>query len=170
MLHGTISDWLTIFTEKVIWKKSNGVPRRILVVTGPCNMHSVKMTLHLTGQSGGLNPACYIKSTHKVHYITCLEDIDSSTLSLTLVIDVGGRLTPSPGRFNPGYELAPTVQEDGLDPRTAQRVASRYTDWTNPDWIRSVRQTGHGTIIGRSVRAQQPVCMLQPTEHSPLLP
>ena len=57
--------------------------------------------------------------------------------------------TPRPGRFTPGKDSVPIVQDAGLgtragldgygksrlpqgfDPRTVQPVASRYTDWAN---------------------------------------
>ena len=70
----------------------------------------------------------------------------SSTLPSTSVLDGGGWSTPRHGRFTPGKEPVPIVQEAGwapgsvwtgaenlapypeFDPRTAQPVASRYTD------------------------------------------
>jgi hypothetical protein len=62
---------------------------------------------------------------------------------------VGEWSTPCPGRFTPGRDPVPTVQEawwvqdrsgqmwkisppPGFDPRTVQPVASRYTDWAIP--------------------------------------
>ena len=73
----------------------------------------------------------------------------SSTLSLTSALDVGGWSTPRPGRFTPGKNPVPIVQEagcapgpvwtgaenlpqPGFDPRTVQPVASRYTDCAMP--------------------------------------
>ena len=61
----------------------------------------------------------------------------SSTLSLTSALDVGGWLTPRPGRFTPTkeiwYPLSGWVRNisssPGFDPQTVQRIASRYTDW-----------------------------------------
>jgi len=70
----------------------------------------------------------------------------SSALSLTSALDVGGWSTPRPGRFTPGKDSVPIVQEAGwppelvwtgagnlasplgFDPWTVQPVASRYTD------------------------------------------
>ena len=69
----------------------------------------------------------------------------SSTLPSTSALDRGGCSTPRPGRFNPGKDLVPIVQEagwvpgpvwtgaensppPGFDPRTVQPVASRYSD------------------------------------------
>ena len=58
----------------------------------------------------------------KVRPITCHEGVDmdqmySSTLSLTSALDSGGWLTPRAGRFTPGNEAVPTVQEAGWAPR-----------------------------------------------------
>jgi len=39
--------------------------------------------------------------------------MDSSTFSLTSAIDGGGRSTPYPGRFTPGKDPVPSVQEAG---------------------------------------------------------
>ena len=61
----------------------------------------------------------------------------SSIISLTLVLDEGGWSTPRPGRFTPGNDPVPIVQEvgwapgpvwTGYDPRNVQPVASCYTD------------------------------------------
>ena len=69
----------------------------------------------------------------------------SSTFSLTLALIGGGWSAPRPGRFTPGKDPVPIVQEagsapgpvwtvvenlvlPGFDPRTVQPVASRYTD------------------------------------------
>ena len=38
----------------------------------------------------------------------------SSTLSLTLALDGGGWSVPRPGRFSPGMDPVPIVQETGL--------------------------------------------------------
>jgi hypothetical protein len=72
--------------------------------------------------------------------------VTSSTLSLTSALNMGGWLTPRPGRFTPPgktrYPLyrrlcGPQVRfgqvrinlsPPGFDPRTAQPVANRYTD------------------------------------------
>ena len=74
----------------------------------------------------------------------------NATLFLTPALDRGGWSTPRPGRFTPGKDPVPIVQEAGwasgqvwtraenlapplgFDPRTAQAVASRFTDWTIP--------------------------------------
>ena len=73
----------------------------------------------------------------------------SSTLFLTSALDGGGWSTPCPGRFTPGKDPVPTVQEagcaqgrsgrvrkisppPGFDPQTVQPVASRYTDGAIP--------------------------------------
>jgi hypothetical protein len=74
----------------------------------------------------------------------------SSTLSLTLALDGGGWSTPRPGRFTPetytryllcrrlggpqgrSGRLRKTSPPPGLDPRTVQPVASRYTDYAIP--------------------------------------
>jgi hypothetical protein len=74
----------------------------------------------------------------------------SSTLSLTLALDGGGRSTPRPGRLTPGKEtryplyrrlggpqgrsgrvwkISPTPE---FDPRIVQPVTRRYTDWAIP--------------------------------------
>jgi hypothetical protein len=78
------------------------------------------------------------------------ERMYSSTLSLSLALDEFGWLAPRPGRFTPPgktrYPLyrrlgGPQGQygqvwkislQPGLDPRTLQPVASRYTDWAIP--------------------------------------
>jgi hypothetical protein len=69
----------------------------------------------------------------------------NSTISLTSALDGSGWKTPSPDRFTPGKDLVPIMRGAGLapgpfwmaaenlaspgfDPRTAQPVASRYTD------------------------------------------
>ena len=57
----------------------------------------------------------------KVHTRTGHEGPDgkemySSTLSLTSALDAGGRSTPRPGRFTPGKEPVPIVQEAGWAP------------------------------------------------------
>ena len=72
----------------------------------------------------------------------------SSTLSLTSALDRGGWSVSLPGRFTPGNDPVPIVQEaawaprpawtgveslappspPGFDPRTVQPIASRYTD------------------------------------------
>jgi hypothetical protein len=44
------------------------------------------------------------------------EYMQSSTLSLTSALDEGGWLTPRPGRFTPGKDLVPIVQEAGWSP------------------------------------------------------
>ena len=77
----------------------------------------------------------------------------SSTLSLTSALDESGRSTPRPGRFTPGKDPVPIVQEagrasgpvwtgaenlapPGFDPWTVQPVASCYTDYaTRPTWF-----------------------------------
>jgi len=68
-----------------------------------------------------------------------------STLSLTSTLDECGWSMPRPGRFTPGKDPVPILQEagwapgavwtgakislpPGFDPRTVQSVASRYTD------------------------------------------
>jgi hypothetical protein len=69
----------------------------------------------------------------------------SCILSLTSALDAGGWSTPRPGRFTPGNDPVPIVQEagwapqgrfrqvrkispppPGFDPRTVKPVASRY--------------------------------------------
>jgi len=72
-----------------------------------------------------------------------------STLPLTSTLDGGGWSTPRPGRFFPGKDPVPTCRRlgrpqghsgrvwqilhpPGYDPRTAQPVASRYTDRAIP--------------------------------------
>jgi hypothetical protein len=60
----------------------------------------------------------------KVHHRTGHEGPEgeqrySSTLSLTSVLDGGGWSTPHPGRFTPGNDPVPIVQEDGLTPGPA---------------------------------------------------
>ena len=69
----------------------------------------------------------------------------SSTLSSTSALYGNGWSTPRPGRFTPGKDQVPIVQEagwasgpgwtgaenlalPGFDPRTVQPVGSRYTD------------------------------------------
>ena len=70
----------------------------------------------------------------------------SSTLSLTSALNGSGWSTPGSGRFTPGKDEVPTVQEaewapgsvwtgaenlappPGFDPRTVHPVASRYTE------------------------------------------
>jgi hypothetical protein len=57
---------------------------------------------------------------------------------LTSALEGGGWSAPRPGRFTPGKDPAPIVQEAGWasgpvwtcakNPRTIQPVASRYTD------------------------------------------
>jgi hypothetical protein len=72
------------------------------------------------------------------------------TLSLTLALDEGGWSTTRPGRFTPGKEtrcslyrrlngpqgrsgqLRKISPPPGFDPRTVQRVVSRYTDYAIP--------------------------------------
>ena len=73
----------------------------------------------------------------------------SFSLSLTSALDEGEWPTPCPGRFTPGKDSVPIVQEAGWSPgtdwavaenisptgvrsRTVQPVASRYTDWATP--------------------------------------
>ena len=57
----------------------------------------------------------------------------SSTLSFISTLNVGGWSKPNPGRFTPGTEPVPILKgvgwapELGLEPRTVQPVASRYT-------------------------------------------
>ena len=63
----------------------------------------------------------YGKGKGKVHPTTIHEGPEgeyrySSTHSLTSAIDGGGWSTPRPGRFNPGNDPVPIVQEAGLDP------------------------------------------------------
>ena len=66
---------------------------------------------------------------------------------MTSELDGGGWSAAHPGRFTPGKDPVPIVQEagwapgpvwkvvenvappTGIDPRTVQPVASRYTDW-----------------------------------------
>jgi hypothetical protein len=65
---------------------------------------------------------------------------------LTSALEGGGWSAPRPGRFTPGKDPVPIVQEGvwpqdrsgcvrkispppGFDPRTVQPVVSRYTDW-----------------------------------------
>jgi hypothetical protein len=57
----------------------------------------------------------------KCHPITGYEGTEgeerySSTLSLTSALDGGGWSTPRPGRFIPGNDLVPIVQEAGWAP------------------------------------------------------
>jgi hypothetical protein len=77
-------------------------------------------------------------------------DIDRSVLSLTSAVDAGGWSTPRPGSFTRAKETRYPLYRRlggsqgrsgrmqnislpaGLDPRTAQPVASRYTDWAIP--------------------------------------
>ena len=90
------------------------------------------------------------KSKCKDHYETAHEGPEGdqryrSTLSLTSALDVGGWSMPRPGRFTPGKDPVPILQEagwpqgrsgrvrkisppPGFDPRTVQPEASRYTD------------------------------------------
>jgi len=73
----------------------------------------------------------------------------SSTLSLTLALDWGGWSTPRTGRFIPGKDLEPIVQEaewaselvwtgdkthppPEFNPQTIQPIASPYTDYAIP--------------------------------------
>ena len=73
----------------------------------------------------------------------------SSTLSLISALDRSGWWTLRPGRFTPGKDPVPIVQEagwapglvwtgaenlapTGIRPRTVQPVASRYTNWAIP--------------------------------------
>ena len=76
--------------------------------------------------------------------------IGSSILSLSSAVGGGGWLTPRPGRFTPAKETRYPLYRRlggpqgrsgrmqnislpaGLDPRTVQPVASRYTDWAIP--------------------------------------
>jgi hypothetical protein len=90
----------------------------------------------------------------KIHPITGHEGPEgeyrySCTLSLTSALDGVGWSTPRPGRFTPGNDPVPIVQETGwpqgrsgrvlkispppgFNPRTVQLVASRYTDYAIP--------------------------------------
>ena len=90
-----------------------------------------------------------VNGKRKGHPITGHEGPDgeyrfSSSLYLTLELNVGGRSKPGPGLLNPGKDPVPIVQEaewapgpiwqcvenlapTELDPRTVQTVASRYT-------------------------------------------
>ena len=75
----------------------------------------------------------------------------SSALSLTSALDGGGWSTPRPGRFTPEKGSVPVVQKagwasgpvwtdvenhapPGLDTRTVEPVASRYTDYAIPSY------------------------------------
>ena len=58
----------------------------------------------------------------------------SSTLSLTSAIDGGGWSTPRPGRFTPGKDPVPIVQEAGWAPGTG---SGRVRKISPPTGIRS---------------------------------
>ena len=96
-----------------------------------------------------------------------------STPSLTSVLDGGGLSTPLPSRFTPWKETQhpfyrrlggpkgrcgrvwKTSPSPGLDPRTVQPVASRYTDYAIP---------AHFLHIVRNLRMQgaiplSPICL-----------
>jgi hypothetical protein len=79
------------------------------------------------------------------HQLSEGEQKNSSTLSLTSALDGCGWSTLRRGRFTPGNDPVPIVQDagrpqdrsgrvlkisppSGFDPRTVQLVASRYTD------------------------------------------
>ena len=82
-----------------------------------------------------------------------MEQMYSSTLSLTSALDSGGWLTPGAGRFTSGNDAVPIVKVAGwapglvrkgsrrispslgFDPRTVQSVGSRYTDKAIPAHI-----------------------------------
>jgi len=56
------------------------------------------------------------------------------TLSLTSALDWGGRSTPCPGRFIPGEDPVPIVQEAGWAPEPVWKGAENLT----PTGIRSL--------------------------------
>ena len=58
----------------------------------------------------------------------------NSTLSLISALDWGGRSTPRPGRFTPGKDLVPIVQEAGWAPGPVWTGAQNLT----PTGIRSL--------------------------------
>ena len=97
------------------------------------------------------------------------EQMYSSTLPSTSVIDVGGWSAPRPGRFTPGKEtLYPLYRRlggpragldgcgksrppPGFDPLTVQPVASSYMDWAIPALIYIYiiyPRTSHETLEG----------------------
>ena len=66
----------------------------------------------------------------KVHPITGHEGPElgwrySSTLSLTSALDGGGWITPRSGRFTPGKDMVPIVQEAGWAPRDSLDVCGK---------------------------------------------
>ena len=65
------------------------------------------------------------------------------TLSLTSALDVGGWPTPRPGRFTPGKEPIPIVQEAGWVPETVWMGAEKRT----PTEIRSPDHPAHSETL-----------------------
>jgi hypothetical protein len=81
----------------------------------------------------------------------------SSTLSLTLVLDESGLSPPRPDRFTPRKEtryplyrrlvgpqgrsgrLRKILPPPGFDPRTAQPIESRYTDYAIPAHVEIIK-------------------------------
>jgi len=57
----------------------------------------------------------------------------SSTLTLTSALDGGGWSTPCPGRFIPGKDQVPIVQEAGWGPRAGLQGCG--TSWPHRDSI-----------------------------------
>ena len=83
---------------------------------------------------------------------------------MTSALRWGGWSAPRPGRFIPGKDPVPIIQEaqgrservrkispppPGFDPRTVQPVASRYTDWAIPD---------HTIIFGNTFKYTVRLC------------
>ena len=84
---------------------------------------------------------------------------------------IGGWVGPRAGLDGCGKSRPPPT---GFDPRTVQPLASRYTDWAIQCVIvvsikqrsRSVVQTGHGTVTGRSEwHISRSGCYSQQTIH-----
>jgi len=64
----------------------------------------------------------------------------NSTLSLTSVLDGGGRSTPCPRPFTAGNRPSTHLQDGGwapgFDPRAFHLMASRYTDYATSAHLR----------------------------------
>ena len=122
----------------------NGYKTGMIKTTGVDTM-AVKQKLKILGAKK------YASSNSKCHPTFCHEGPDgeqrySSTLSLTSALDVGGWLTPRPGRFTPGkipsthftggwVGARPILVCSGIissppifDPRTVQPVSRCRTD------------------------------------------
>ena len=88
----------------------------------------------------GIKSCCVIKGKGKVHPITGHEGPEgeqmySSTLPSTSVLDGGRWSAPRPGRFTPGKHPVPTVQEAGWAPGPVWTGAENLapTGFRSPD-------------------------------------